>query len=455
MVDGREPIVYTHCRISISAGPDAGKRLETEKDLIRIGSNPDNDIVVQDQAVSRAHFELRKRAGEYQLVDDGSKNGTFVGSLQVKDVTLRAESEIQIGDSTIKFEPLSTEISFEPSEEGRLGEMVGDSLEMREIFTVVKRVGATELVVLVTGETGTGKELVARAVHEHSRVKDGPFVTLALGALPPALVESALFGHEPGAFDGATEAYAGAFERAAGGTLFLDEVHELPIELQPRLLRALERGEIQRLRGNNPIRVNTRVVAAVPSNIQELVEQGKFRDDLYYRLAVIRLDLPALKNRIEDVPVIAKDFFERYGPELGEIGAKADRVSSGALQQLANYDFPGNARELINILRRSVAVAGGEEIMVGDLPPEVTGKRSSPGGVDAPNAVVLPDASMRFKDAKAKVLDAFERQYLQDLLQRRRQNISKAAREAGIDRRHLYRLLDKYSIEIKDRPTED
>lgn len=456
LVDGRPPIVYTHCRLTVTAGPDAGRRLESEKDLIRVGSNPDNDLVMHDEAVSRSHFELRKMGGEYTLVDAGSSNGTYVGAMRIKEATLRASSELSVGDSTLLFEPVSTEVEFEASPQSRLGEMVGDSIEMREIYTVIERVAPTELVILVTGETGTGKELVSRAVHEHSRRKDGPFITLAIGSLPPALIESALFGHEPGAFDGADEPYAGAFERAAEGTLFLDEVHELPLELQPRLLRALERREIQRLRGNKTIRVDTRVVAAVPSDIQQLVEQGRFRDDLYYRLAVIRLDLPPLRDRRGDIPLVADDFFDRYGPELVEVGTKARQLSSGAIQQLQNYNFPGNVRELINILRRSVAVATGDEVMVTDLPPEVTGRKSAGSGQeDAPNAVVLPDASMRFKDAKAKVLDAFERQYLQDLLQRHRLNISKAAREAGIDRRHLYRLLDKYSIDIKDRGGED
>jgi DNA-binding NtrC family response regulator len=455
LIDGRPPIVYTHCRLTIVSGPNAGRKLETEKDLIRVGANPDNDLVIQDAAVSRAHFELHKKQGEYNLVDQGSSNGTFVGSLKIKDATLRSQSEIEIGDSTIRFEPMSTEIEVAPSVARRCGEMVGDALAMREIYTIIERIAGTELAILVSGETGTGKELVARAIHANSRVAEGPFTTLALDALPPALVESALFGHEPGAFDGANEAFAGAFEKATGGTLFLDGVDKLPLDLQARLLRALERGEIQRLRGDRIIRVNTRVVAAVGMEIQSLVEKNLFRNDLYYRLAVIRLDLPPLRNRMEDVPVIVDDFFVRYGPELAEIGAPARRTSSAAMAQLCSYSYPGNVRELVNILRRAVALASGEEIQVSELPPEVTGARPTESERDAPNAVVLPDASMRFKDAKAKVLDAFERQYLQDLLKRHSFNISKAAREAGIDRRHLYRLLDKYSIEVKDRGTED
>jgi two-component system, NtrC family, nitrogen regulation response regulator GlnG len=455
LVDGRPPIVYTHCRLTIVAGANTGRKLETEKDLIRVGANPDNDLVIQDSAVSRAHFELHKKEGEYNLVDQGSSNGTFVGSLQIKDANLRRQAEIEIGDSTIRFEPMSTEIEVAPSMARECGEMVGDALAMREIYTIIDRIAATELAILVTGETGTGKELVARAIHANSRVPEGPFITLALDSLPPALVESALFGHEPGAFDGASETFAGAFEKAGGGTLFLDGVDKLPLDLQARLLRALERGEIQRVRGDRFIRVNTRVVAAVGTDIQSQVEKNHFRNDLYYRLAVIRLDLPPMRQRMEDVPVIVADFFERYGPELVEIGASAKRVSSAAMAQLCNYTYPGNVRELVNILRRAVALATSEEINVADLPPEVTGARPMGSGGDAPNAVVLPDASMRFKAAKAKVLDAFERQYLQDLLQRHTYNISKAAREAGIDRRHLYRLLDKYSIEVKDRSSDD
>jgi len=451
LLDGKPPIVYTHCRLVIIAGPNTGSTVETEKDLIRVGANPDNDLVVNDAAVSRAHFELHKKEGEYNLIDPGSSNGTFVGSLQVRDAMLRSTTEIEIGDSTLRFEPMSTEIEVQPSTSKRCGEMVGDTLPMREIYTIIERIAGTELAVLVTGETGTGKELVARAIHEQSRVKDGPFITLSLETLPTALIESALFGHEPGAFDGATEAFAGAFENANNGTLFLDGVDHLPLDLQARLLRALERGEIQRLRGDRVIRINTRVIAAVGTNIQSKVEDQSFRNNLYYRLAVIRLDLPPLRYRIEDVPVIAEDFFERYGPELLEFGSTATSVSSAAMNQLCNYTFPGNVRELINILRQAVAVAKSNTIQVADLPAEVTGSKAIGSLNEAANSVILPDASMRFKDAKAKVLDAFERQYLQDLLQRHQLNISKAAREAGIDRRHLYRLLEKYNIEIKER----
>jgi DNA-binding NtrC family response regulator len=453
----RQPMVYTHCRIEVLSGGSAGRVLETEKDLVRIGSAPGSDLVIQDPAVSRNHVELRRRIGQYVLADVGSTNGTFIGDIQVTEATLRTVKEISLGDTTtIRFVPLSTEVRFEPSGQGRLDDLVGDSVLMREVFFVIERVAPTDLAVLITGGTGTGKEPVTRAVHNHSRRKDKPLVTLAAGSLPPALLESALFGHEAGALQGADATYAGAFERANGGTLFLDELSELPLELQPRLLRAIERGEIQRMQGQAPVQVDVRVVAATSRDIGELVDQGKFRADLYYRLAEIRIDLPPLAERKEDIPVLVTDYFRRYAEQIAATGSKAKRLAPAALAQLQRYDFPGNVRELVNILRRGVAVAKGEEVLVGDLPVEVTGAKPKPGAVPpGSHQVLLLDATLPFKDAKAQILDAFERQYLIDLLQRHKLHISRAAREAGIDRRHLYRLLDKYGIEMKERELED
>jgi DNA-binding NtrC family response regulator len=453
LIDGRPPLVYTYCRITVTGGPDAGQRIETEKDVIRIGQAADGDLVVRDPAVSRQHAEIQKRSGTFVLVDLGSTNGTFAGSLKVKEATLNAKTELHIGDSTLLFEPMSTEVVVEPSGQNRLDEMVGSSIPMRELFTIVERVAPTELAILVTGETGTGKEMVGRALHNLSKRKDGPFVTLGLGSLPQALIESALFGHEQGALPGADAVYAGAFERASGGTLFLDELEQLPLELQPRLLRAVERGEIQRLRGDRPVRTDVRVIAAAAVDLKDLVDSGKFRSDLFYRLAAIRIELPPLSDRLQDIPLLVENFFTKHADELRAMGSRAKKLSSSALAQLQRYEFPGNVRELMNILRRSLAVAKGDEVLVSDLPAEVSGAKGPirQEGASLPR----PDVSMPFKDAKAQLLDAFERQYLSDLLVRHKQNISKAAREAGIDRRHLYRLLDKYEIEVKDRGGDD
>ena len=448
---GPRALTYRRCRIVVTEGPETGRQLETERDLIRIGSHGDNDLVIPDPAVSRHHLEVHKREGEYVIVDNGSTNGTFVGSLRVKEAVIRRRGEIHIGDSSLLFEPMETELVVEPSVAERCEDLVGRSVPMREIYTVVERVASTDLTILVTGETGTGKELVARALHAKSRRSGGPFVTLDCSALPPTLIESALFGHERGALTGSGETYPGAFERAQNGTLFLDEVADLPDELQPKVLRALERGEIQRQRGDRIIRVDVRVVAATKRDLQQQMRASKFRDDLYYRLAVIRLALPALRDRTEDIPLIIEDFFQRHGLELSETGVAARHVGPGAMAALTRHPFMGNVRELINVIRRAAVFASGEEITVADLPDDIARDGTAEPAAEIGATMPMPDASVPFKAAKATVVDAFERQYLQDLLSRHEHNISKAAREAGIDRRHLYRLLDKYEIDIKDR----
>ena len=424
-----------------------GRELESEKDTIRVGAASENDLVLEDSLVSRFHFEIRKVQGSFKLVDTGSKNGTFVGEVEIREALIRKRTELSLGESTVAFEPLSTEVIAAPSGTGRLGDMVADSLAMRRIFTVVERIASTELPILLTGETGTGKETLARTIHAQSRRAAGPFVALSLRALPEKLIATALFGYEPDAVPGATETYAGAFERARGGTLFLDDLESLPEPLQARVDRAIERSEILRVGGVRHERVDARLVAASRPDLKKRVESAELSAELYHRLAVIELGLPSLAERREDIPRLVESFFETWSEELARRGALARRMSPAALERLGRYAFPGNVRELMNILQQAASVARDAEITVEDLPAEVLGRPVS----DPRASLGFPDASMPFKDAKAQVLDLFERQYLEDLLSRHEQNISKAAREAGIDRRHLYRLLDKYGIEALGR----
>jgi DNA-binding NtrC family response regulator len=316
----------------------------------------------------------------------------------------------------------------------RRGGLVGASPAMRVIFDLIDRVGPTDLPVLITGETGTGKDVAARAIHDASRRSHAPFVALDCSAIPPTLIESALFGHEKGAFTGADRSYIGALERAQGGTIFLDELGELPVELQPKLLRAIERREVERIHGDGPIPVDVRVIAATNRPIEQMVEEGTFRGDLYYRLAVFRLSLPALRDRVEDIPVIVDHFFEACREELIQYGARARRLSPGALSEILAHPFPGNVRELLNVLRRSAILAVAEDVGLDDLPPEILRGRK-------PAARVAT-----FKQAKEKLLAAFERKYIEDLLARNRNEVSRAAREAGIGRRHLHRLMHKHGI---------
>jgi hypothetical protein len=309
------------CRLTVVAGPDTGLAGEFEANVIRVGARRGADLVLTDGKVSRTHFEIRLDARGYRLRDLESTNGTYVGGLRVNDVYVQPGASIYVGDSRLRFDPLDDSVEVALSRADRFGGLVGRSLVMRELFARLAAVAPTDATVLVTGETGTGKELVAEAIHEHSARKGGPFVVLDCGAIPPNLMESETFGHERGAFTGATAVHAGAFERANGGTLFLDEIGELPLEMQPKLLRALERREIRRVGGARVMQVNIRVVAATNRDLAVEVNKGRFREDLYYRLAVAHLAVPPLRERREDIPLLVEHILASL-PEGRERGPR-------------------------------------------------------------------------------------------------------------------------------------
>ena len=429
--DGR-PLAFSSCEISVIAGPDLGRSIVTEKRVIRIGADDDNDLVLTDEAVSRHHLEVCTKDGSYVVADLGSTNGTFAGALQVVQATLRGSTELRVGNDILRFTPRDHRERVAPSLSRRCGDLWGSSPAMRAVFGLIERVAPTELPVLVSGETGTGKQLVAEAVHQLSRRAEKPFVTLDCGALPPTLIESALFGYERGAFTGADRAYAGVFERAHGGTLFLDELGELPLDLQPKLLRAVERGEIERLRGEGSVRVDVRIVAATNRSLPDMVREGRFRSDLYYRLAVVELPLPPLRERPGDIQILIDHFVDKFGEEISEAGRELPRLDRDTIAALARQPYPGNVRELANVVRRT--------LLLGGMP-------SSPAITEArPSAPMEGWDGLSFKDAKSRLVDRFEREYLEDVLRRHRYNVSSASREAGIGRRHLHRLLDKYGI---------
>jgi DNA-binding NtrC family response regulator len=458
-VDGEgHPLAFATCEIKVGAGPDRGLVFTSAKSLIRVGAAEDNDVVLTDGAVSRYHLEVEMKGGDYHVVDLGSTNGTFVGSLQISRATLRGPTDLRIGNDVVHFLPHVHRETVAPSLSRRCGDLVGGSAPMREVFGVIERVGPTDLPIMICGETGTGKELAARALHDLSRRAEKPFVTLDCSSLPPTLIESALFGYERGAFTGADRSYAGVFERAHGGTLFLDELGELPLDLQPKLLRAVERGEIERLRGEGAIRVDVRLVSATNRAMESMVEAGRFRSDLYYRLAVVNLTLPPLRERKEDLPLLVSSFLERFKEELKTHGKNVTRFDDGALAVLAAHSFPGNVRELANLVRRTALLAPDEIIRASDLPRELVAPR--PARPATPIIKVAPPPplptaeeaqaaweGLTFKDAKTKLVDDFEREYLEDVLERHRFNVSGAAREAGIGRRHFHRLLEKYGID--------
>src|SRR4051812_40978731 len=301
----------SQCKLVVLKGSQRGKEFVVSGDVIRIGKVDENDLVLPEETVSRVHCEILRDGKGHLLRDLHSTNGTFLDGAEIREAYVRAGSVITVGTVQLKFQPFEERIEILPSDKERLGELVGKSLKMREIFGLVERIGPTEATLLIEGETGTGKDLVARTVHALSKRKDKPFIVVDCGAVSGTLIESELFGHEKGSFTGATTTRQGAFELAHGGTIFLDELGELSLDLQPKLLRVLEQREIRRVGGNRTIKVDIRVIAATKQDLQKEVQKGKFREDLYFRLSVVPLHTPALRERKEDLPLIVQAILAR------------------------------------------------------------------------------------------------------------------------------------------------
>ena len=431
-------------RLTCVSGPDAGESWLVDHDVLRIGSLEDSDIKLSDSAVSRQHAEVLRTPEGVLLHDSGSTNGTFVGPIRVKEVYLTPETRFRIGNTELVFTPADEVIEIQPSEKNRLDDLVGNSTAMREVFSIIERVAPTELTVLVTGETGTGKELASRAVHNLSRRKSGLLRVFDCGAAPATLIEAELFGHEKGAFTGATQARNGVFEQADGGTLFLDEIGELPLDLQPKLLRVLEQREVRRV-GSGKIRsVDVRVVAATNRRLRDEVEAGRFREDLYYRLAVVELELPPLRERLEDLTPLIEHLLKRACQRVG-LARPVEAVSSDVIALFQAYRWPGNVRELNNVLERALPFTDGIEITLSELPEALRGGGKGAAGKSKVTMPTTP-SDLPFKDAKDQLIQAFERQYLIDLIERHGGNVSRAARAADMDRKSITRLLKKHGI---------
>ena len=348
-----------------------------------------------------------------------------------------------MGRTELSFTPADEVIDVEPSQADHFENLVGNSVAMREVFGLLERVAPTDLTVLITGETGTGKELASRAVHTLKR-SGGPLVVFDCGAAPENLIESELFGHNRGAFTGAIEARPGVFEMAHGGTIFLDEIGELPLELQPKLLRVLEQREVRRVGANQTKSIDVRVVAATNRNLREEVDRGRFREDLYYRLAVVEMGMPPLRDRAEDLPMLALQLLER-SPHNGAVKT----IDPAVLEVFEAYHWPGNVRELSNVIERALPFSDGTTISLSALPESMRPSRAgrtTPSSSPAASPTHETDATVPFKDAKDQLINAFERQYLVDLLDRYDGNVSKAARAADMDRKSITRLMKKHTI---------
>jgi transcriptional regulator with GAF, ATPase, and Fis domain len=431
-------------RLVVVEGPESGRRLEIASERVTIGRSLICDLVLTDPSVSGTHCEIVASEAGFLLRDLGSSIGTSVGGVRVREAWLEPGVTLKLGDTVVRFEVGSGEVEIDLSRQEQFFELIGHSVRMREIFAVLEKVAAADLTVLIRGETGTGKELVARAIHRASKRAQRPLVVQDCSAIPANLIESTLFGHERGSFTGAADRRRGCFEHADGGTLFLDEIGELDISLQPKLLRVLETHEVQRVGGSRTIPVDVRVVAATNKDLRQMVNEGSFREDLYYRLSVVHVDLPPLRERPEDIPALVRQFLEESAKRGAHPASARFTISNDAMTKLKAYPWPGNVRELKNTIERAVSLADATELGVQDLLP--ASQKTPPIFLPGGTAEQFVENETPFKDAKQKVIDAFEVQYIKALLDKHGDNISRSARAAGLTRYHLRELAKRYGL---------
>ncbi len=438
------------CKLVVTKGAQRGTEFVIGGDVIRVGKAPENDLVIADETVSRVHFEIVRDGKGYLVRDLNSTNGTFLDGAEIKEAYIRAGSVVGAGAIELKFTPFEERIEILPSEKEVLGEMVGRSTAMREIFGLIERIAPTDATVLIEGETGTGKDMVARTLHQLSKRGSAPFIVVDCGAVAGTLLESELVGPEEGAVTGAVAARQGAFELASGGTVFLDELGELSLDLQPKLLRVLEQRELRRVGGSKTLKVDLRVIAATRKDLRNEVEKGKFREDLYFRLNVVPITAPSLRDRREDIPLLLEHFLTRMTPE----GTPPPTLSDATKAALYAHDWPGNVRELRNVIERALALGTDPSAMVAPLGAEpfvsAAARNQGIGAVGGATGDMEFQGGTSFRDTKEKWNEIFERRYLAWLLKRAEGNISKAARDADMDRKYLHKLLRKYEIDAGD-----
>jgi two-component system, NtrC family, response regulator GlrR len=407
--------------LRVLSGAEAGATLHSEAERVVIGTHESAHLKLSDETVSRFHCEIDVEGGRARVRDLGSRNGTLLDGVSVESAWLHPNATLTIGTTEIRFELKSEHVQIPLSSRDQFGLMVGRSVAMRRVFAVLERAAPSDATVLIEGETGTGKEVAAESIHLESARRDKPFVIVDCSAVPPDLLEAELFGHEKGAFTGATGQREGAFEAARGGTIFLDEIGELSLELQPKLLRVLERRHVKRIGANQFTDVDVRVIAATNRNLRTEVNERRFRSDLYYRLAVLEVKLPALRERPEDLPPLVDHV-------LARLGAEKDALGDDLMATLARHRWPGNVRELRNYLERCLTLR--EQVPLGP-PADDTG---------------LPDVTKPLKIAREQWTRALERKYVEAVLARHDGNVTAAARDAGVDRMYFYRLLWRHGL---------
>ena len=419
------------------AGNVVERTLVHEGDVCRIGTHASNDLVLDDPSVSRFHCRIVPDAAGWRVEDSGSLNGTRLQELRVLDAVLPAEAVLSLGQSVLRITASApvgkTLVPMMPT----FGTLTGSGRAMRKLFAVLEKVAASDINCFIYGENGTGKELVATEIVQRGPRASKPFVVVDCGAISPNLVESELFGHVRGAFTGADRDRIGAFEAADGGTVFLDEIGELPIGVQPKLLRALEQREIRRVGETATRKVNVRVISATNRDLEREVNKGTFREDLYFRIAVITVRVPALRDRPEDLPHLIRAFLTRLDAKDSE-----HLFPPEVIEELARHEWPGNVRELRNYVERSIVLQTARM----SLPPSAGGAGALVGtaGGSGGGRGGEVDVTVPFKVAKDALIDGFERSYLRGILEAAGGNMTKAARMAGIDRMYLHRLVQKH-----------
>lgn len=444
-------------------GASVGTAWESTDEKCLIGSSPSCDLVLTDPTVSGFHCEVTID-GRYAFVRDlKSRNGTTVDGTRIVQAYLKANSLLKLGRAVLRFQVVSKRNKLDISSRTQFGVLVGRSVAIRSLFAVLERAAASNAKVLLQGETGTGKSATARSIHMESKRGDGPFIMLDCGSIPGNLLESELFGHVRGAFTGAGDR-AGAFEEASGGTLFLDEIGELPAELQPKLLTVLDDNRIRRVGESRHRKVDVRVIAATNRDLREEVNAGRFREDLYYRLGVVKLTIPPLRKRLDDIEVLV----DRILPELDASTAQVQSlVTEAFLTQLRSAAWPGNIRELRNYLERCLVFDDAMPLGSVMHTTNVGARESDPAPEERTDdhAPVRPmsdaepmayrdhgiqvDATLPFSEAKKKAMAEVEHAYMSRLLDIHNGKVSRAAAAAGIDRTYLYRLLRRHSIKKK------
>jgi DNA-binding NtrC family response regulator len=426
-------------QLRVLDGPDRGVEIDLPQAGVVLGTDKACDVVLTDPFVSRRHCSVAPTQAGFSITDLGSSNGTVIDGVTVTKVVAPPGVALRIGKTLVQLMPADEVVDIPPSKRDHFGALYGESVAMRQVFAILERASKSNAPILFLGESGTGKELMARGVHDASPRAKGPFVVFDCGASTETLIESDLFGHTKGAFTGAAGDRVGAFAAAHGGTLFLDEIGDLPVALQPKLLRMLEAGEVIPLGGRKSEKYDVRVVAATHRDVFGEVARGGFRGDLYYRLAVVEVHVPPLRQRSGDLKKLVQMFLDKAGaPQLSA------QVGGTALERLERYHWPGNVRELRNVITRAVALAGPDD----DFQSLPFVLRPT---VAAPDEGVSAKADRPFHEAKDDLVAKFEREYLTDLVQRAGGNLSQAARIAGLERKFLYKLLERAGLRTSAR----